>query len=208
MQRFWLIGLMTAAVAATAFFTLTRPVAAQNTAPSGKLAVINVVNAFNEYQRQKDLADEISQLEQRLQQEDQSRKQRLEQKQAELDRINQEDPTYNERAREMLTMTIDYKNWRDVKQADMTREIGLWSAKCYREIRDAAGAVAKERGLDLVLFAEEFRPESFDPQAIRAAIEKVEVIYANPSIDLTQAVTEKLNADYRALPKQTMLQVP
>lgn len=208
MKRFWLIGLATATVAATAFFTLNRPVVAQNAAPSGRLAVINVVNAFNEYQRQKDLAEEISQLEQRLQQEDQARRQRLEQKQAELDRINQEDPTYNERAREMLTMTIDYKNWRDVKQADMTREIGLWSARCYREIRDATGAVAKERGVDVVLFAEEFRPESFEPQAIRAEIEKVEVIYANPAIDFTQAVIEKLNADYRAAPKQSMLQVP
>jgi hypothetical protein len=48
-----------------------------------------------------------------------------------------------------------------------------------------------------------------DPDVIREQIRSLHLLYANPAIDLTQVVLDKLNAEYRAKPRQKMLlQVP
>ncbi len=176
-------------------------------AGGGRVAVIDVVKAFNEYQRQKDLEAELQELKQKLQAEQEQRRGRIEAMQATLDAMDQDDPTYAEKMRELLAEQIELKNWMDLAQADMQREIGVWTARVYQEIIDASRKVAAARGYDVVLAHEPFRPAGIDPEAVRQQIRLRTVVYATDGVDITDAVLEELNKTYRAQPKTKMLKV-
>lgn len=210
MRGTWMTGLVTGVTVGLATFALTRSIQAQagGTPPTGRIACVNVVQAFNEYQRQKDLTEEMNQLQSQLQTENTQRRQRIDALQAEIDKLDPDDPTFVGRTREMLAMQIDYKNWMDLKQADLSREVGLWSVRIYKEIVKAVGEVARRDGYDLVLYRGEFEVITMDPEVIKEQIRSTKVLYANPSIDITQVITDKLNADYRAQPRVKMMYVP
>lgn len=206
MRRSWQAGLLTGVVALTVF-AFSRNILAQGgaAAPSGRVACINVIRTMNEYQRQKDLIEEMNAYKEKVEAEDLQRKQKIDTLQAELDKMNPEDPTMVQRMREMLTAQIDYKNWRDLKQMDTAREVGLWSIRLYKEVVKAVEDIARRDGYDLVFYRGQFETVSMDPEVIKEQIRSLHLLYANPTTDITQAVLDKLNADYRAQPKQQML---
>lgn len=208
MKRGWIGGVATGAVVSVVALMVTEQINAQGgRTATGRVACVDVVRVFNEFQRQKDLSDEMNTLQQQLQQEDTTRRQQIDTKQAEIDRLDPNDPTFNSRTRELLAMTIDYRNWRDLKQADLTREVGVWSVRIYQEIRNAVEEIAERDGYDLVLYRGQFEPASWDPEVIKEQIRSVQVLYASPGADITQIVTDKLNTDYRAQPRTKMLNV-
>jgi Skp family chaperone for outer membrane proteins len=211
MRQSWLTGILAGAVVGMAAFALlsSRSADAQSPQVHGRVACVNVVYIFNEYQRQKDLTEEIADLQLQLQDEDTQRRDRLDKLKAELDALSDQDPTYVERMREMLALQIDYKNWRDLKEADLTREITLWSVRIYGEITAKVAEAAQEQGWDMVLYRGQFEPAStMDPEVIREQIRQTKLIYASDAVDITQSVLDKLNNEYRAQPRVKMMYVP
>ncbi len=210
MRQTWLTGIVMSGLAAAAAWALaerSRAQAAKSTA-TGRVGCVNVVVVFNGFQRQKDLTEEMNQLQARLQEENRQRRDKIDALQAELERLDPDDPTYVQRTRDLLAQQIDYKNWVDLRQADLTREVGLWTVKIYREILKATEALAEKEGYDLILYKGEFEPTSMDPETVKDLIRANQVLYAHNSIDLTQAVLDKLNNDYRAQPRMKMMYVP
>ncbi len=207
MRRSWRTGLLTGLGVGLAALALGRTIQAQNAAaaPAGRIMCVNVIRVMNEYQRQKDLMDELNKYKEKIEAEDVQRKQKIDALQAELDKMNPEDPTLVQRMREMLTAQIDYKNWRDLKQMDTAREVGLWSIRLYKEVVKATEEIAQREGYELVFYRGQFETVSMDPEVIKEQIRSLHLLYANPSTDITQAVLDKLNAEYRAQPKQQML---
>jgi len=211
MGRNWLTGVLTGGTVAVTLLAFGSSIWAQSgggAEPTGRVGCVNVVQLFNEYQRQKDLTEEMAKLQEKLTAEEQQRRQKIDALQAELSALDPEDPTYVERTREMLAMQIDYKNWGDLKQADMVREVGIWSVRIYREILKVTEEIAKRDGYDLVLYRGEFQPVSMDPDVIKDQIRSQQILYVTPAIDISQAVLDKLNADYRAQPQTPMMYVP
>jgi hypothetical protein len=47
-----------------------------------------------------------------------------------------------------------------------------------------------------------------EPDQVKEQIRSNHVLYANPSTDITQVVTDRLNKDYRAQPRVKMMLVP
>lgn len=210
MKAPWPAMLITGTVAAAAALTFTRTMWAQagGAAPTGRVACVNVAQVLNDYQRQKDLVDEISVLQDRLNAENKQRRDKIDTLQAELDRMDPDDPAIVQRMREMLATQIDYKNWAELKQADAAREFGLWSVRIYKDLIRTTEEIARRDGYDLVFYKGDFQPVSMDPDVIKDQIRSIHLLYANPSVDLSQVVLDKLNADYRALPRAPMLNVP
>ncbi len=173
-----------------------------------RVAVVDVVRVFNEYQRQKDLTEEMNDLEGKLRTENQQRLTRIETMKAELDRLNLDDPTYATRARELVQVQIEYEVWAKAKQADMAREVGLWTDKIYREILKAAEELAKRDGYDLVLYRGQYQGGTLDPEGLKEQIRSNQVLYAAPSVDITVGLSDKLNADYRTQPRSKMMWMP
>jgi Skp family chaperone for outer membrane proteins len=105
-------------------------------------------------------------------------------------------------------MQVDYKNWVELKRADMTREIAVWSVRIYKEIVRSVEDVAQKQGYDMVLYKGQFENVSMDPEVIKEQIRRIQLLYANSGTNITQSIIDKLNADYRAQPKAKMMQVP
>ncbi len=210
MRQTWLTGIVMSGLAAAAAWALAERSGAQaaKSTATGRVGCVNVVVVFNGFQRQKDLTEEMNQLQARLQEENRQRRDKIDALQAELERLDPDDPTYVQRTRDLLAQQIDYKNWVDLRQADLTREVGLWTVKIYREILKATEALAEKEGYDLILYKGEFEPTSMDPETVKDLIRANQVLYAHNSIDLTQAVLDKLNNDYRAQPRMKMMYVP
>jgi Skp family chaperone for outer membrane proteins len=173
----------------------------------GNIACLDVVKIFNEYQRQKDLTDEMRAEQERMQSEADERRRRIDSLQATLDAMSPDDPLYAKKTREMLQLQIDYKNWADLLQADMAREIGVWTKRVYRELLGATEEIAQREGYDVVLYMSPPELLGFEPDAIKEQVRLRKVVWANPTMNITQAVLDKLNADYRAMPRTKMLQI-
>ncbi len=172
------------------------------------VACVDVVAIVNGYQRQKDLTDEMSGLENAFKAENDNRMNRLDQADAVLASLAPDDPTYIERARELLELQVDYRNWGTLTQAHMAREVSMWTVRIYRELEEAISVIAQQEGYDLVLYKGQFEPGSFEPEVIREQIRQRKVLYAHPAVDLTELVLDKLNADYRQQPREKMMYVP
>jgi Skp family chaperone for outer membrane proteins len=177
--------------------------------PAGmRVACVDVVHIFNEYQRQKDLSEEMKDLQDKLQLEGDERKRRIDAQQATISAMSSNDPALVGKTRELLKMQIEYKNWFELKQAEMTREIAIWSVRIYGEVLEVVERIAVQDGYDIVLYRDEFEPLMTDPEAIREQIRSRKVLYSSPRANITQIVLDKLNADYRAQPRTKMLDIP
>ncbi len=208
MKRTWWTGLLAGVVIGAVTFTAVTGLYAQGRGSSDCcVACIDVVRIFNEYDRQKDLTEEMRDKNQEMQDEEQRRRGRIDTLQATLDAMSDDDPAKAQRQRELLRMHIDYKNWGELMQAEMAREVGVWTARNYNEIVTATEEIARDQGLDLVLYKEQANLMGFDPDAIRDQIRSRKLVYSSDTVDITQIVLDKLNDDYRAQPKMQMLQL-
>ncbi|MCC6358412.1 MAG: OmpH family outer membrane protein [Phycisphaerales bacterium] len=174
---------------------------------AGRTVTVDLVTVFNESQRQKDLAEEMKIKQDGLQKENQTRRDKIDQEQALLDKMNASDPTFATRARELLRMQIEYKNWFDLMQADLARETGVWTVRVYEEILAGIKDLAEKDGIELVLYRDEFVATTYNVEQVREQIRARKVLYAAGATDITQQVIQKLNEAYRAQPRQPMLQV-
>ncbi len=209
MRRPWVTGAVTGLVVLAGGLAFGRALSAQGAAAAtGRVAVVNVVKVLNEYQRQKDLVEEIGAIQEKLAAENKARRDKLDTLQAELDRMDPDDPLMVQRLREMLALQVDYKNWGETAQLNIAREFGVWSIRLYQELLAAVEELAKRHGYDLVLYRGEFERVSMDPEQINEQIRSLHVLYATNSIDITQTVLEKLNVKYRAEPRRQMMQAP
>lgn len=209
MRRSWLTGVLTGVAAGLVVLAFARTIQAQGAAaPSGRVACVNVIRILNEYQKQKDLIEELSARQEKLQIENNERRAKIDTLDAEISALDRDDPTLVTRMRELLTMQVDYKNWGEMAQLDMAREFGLWSVRNYRDILNVVEEIARRDGYDLVFYKGELEAVSMDPEVIHEQIRRLQVLYASPAVEVTQVVLDKLNADYRTRPKRPMLEGP
>jgi Skp family chaperone for outer membrane proteins len=208
MQRTILFGICLFALVATGVLIAPQSTNATGAALETRVGSVDIGMVFLEYQRKKDLDEEMRQTEQRVNLEMETRRNRINSFQAVVDAMNVSDPMYVSKTREFLKMQIEFKNWFDLTQGDMTREIGLWTTRIYDDINTTIAEVAQREGFDIVLFHDEFRPRGLDPEVIQEQIARRRVLYVSPSADLTQLVLDALNTKFRAQPKTNMLQVP
>lgn len=173
-----------------------------------RVATIDVVLIINEYQRQKDLSEEMLRLRQNLTAESETRTQKIDAAQAELNAFNPTDPAFKKKMQDLFAMRIDYKNWFELKQAMMTGEVAVWTHTIYKEIVDSASSIAQQAGIDMVLYHDELPPAINDVQEMQNFIRQRKLIWSNPQIDLSQTVLSALNAAYRAQPARQMINIP
>jgi len=201
-----LTALLVGSVLAAGLIASSTGVVAQVGRSAGvRVGSVDIGMVFQEYQRKKDLDEEMKQAEDTVQLEIQTRQQAIDSFQNVLDSMSPDDPTYVDKQRQMLKMQIEFKNWFDLKQADMTREVGLWTTRIYREINEKVEEIAKRDGYEIVLYHDEFRPRGLDPKVIQEQIANRRVLYVSPNVDLSGPVLEVLNASYRAQPRSKML---
>ncbi|MBK9120095.1 MAG: OmpH family outer membrane protein [Phycisphaerales bacterium] len=209
MNRSWWLGIVTGSVVALAVLAGARELGAYQAAgPSGRVAVVDVIRTLNEFQKQKDLVQQVTAQQQALEAENRTRREKIDLLQAEIERLDPQDPTLPPRMRELLAMQVDYKNWAELSQLNLAREFGLWSIQMYRDLIAAVNAIAQAEGYDLVLYRGEFEAISMDPEVVRDQIRGNQVLYSATGINITQQVLDRMNTDYRAQGKVQMVPNP
>ncbi len=93
---------------------------------------------------------------------------------------------------------IELNAWLQYENNKLVRERGLQIELLYQKMLKAIADVAKTNGYQVVLFAEgpaEFRAQ--DPQQLSTLIQIRKVLYYDPSLDITELVTQKMNNDFQ-----------
>ena len=136
MNRTWWTGLLVGGAVSAVVLTAVTGLKAQNrgAASLGRVVCLDVIKIFNEYQRHKDLDEELRAAKEDMRNEAERRVGQIDSLQATLDAMSPDDPTLLRRHREMLQLQLDYKNWSDLMQAEMAREIGVWNKRTYAEV--------------------------------------------------------------------------
>jgi Skp family chaperone for outer membrane proteins len=164
-----------------------------------------------------DLRKVLSQLNERAQAEA-SLKTMAESLQAEMDRRQNElkdvdqkiadtqDPAARRRLQEDRAFkALDAESWAALKSNEVDAERALLLQSLYRSIREAAAAMAKDLGYDLVVMDDataEIRVNS-ESQATRESqvsqqINARRLLYANPELDITDSLITRMNNVFKA----------
>jgi Skp family chaperone for outer membrane proteins len=209
MTRTGLTGTLVAAVVVTGVFATSKGLLAQNqTEKVASIACVDVGMVFNEYERMKDLRDELQRLEQNLNEEDKQRRENLDIMQNTLQNMDPNDPAYAKKMSDILETSIQHKTWYEVQQTHLTREIALAFDRVYRDILATTEEVASISGYDLVVYREPYEPTALNPDEIRAQMRARKVLYCNDAIDISSFVLDKLNANWRSKPSEPQIQIP
>jgi Skp family chaperone for outer membrane proteins len=202
-----LLGAVVGMAGLTTFTTLRAQSAPAPAAPT-RVACIDVVKVYNEYQRQIDLTTEMSDVDKRLKDENEAHVKQIQTLQDAIAVMDPKDPTFRDQQEKLLKLQISYKNWTDMMQAYVRRELSMWTGRMYQEIMEQTEKAAKDRGYDLVLYYDgPFQELPDNPDAVREQIRNRKTLYVAPQLDVTTAVLEQLNAKYKAAPPGKMLKI-
>jgi len=114
------------------------------------------------------------------------------------DEFRPNSPEYAKKNREILNETVQFSAWQKIEQVDMQIQQKLTAETVYKEIIAESKKQAKQRGLSLVLAADDFPIESKDIRELQAKIRQKRVLYSSPQLSLTDAILQAINARYTA----------
>ena len=84
----------------------------------------------------------------------------------------------------------------------LVQDLSSEKRQLFAEVQQTAAAIAKKRGIDLVIvMPDPTVPDSvigMEPQQLDNLLNQKTVLYANPAIDLTDAVALQMDTDYKA----------
>jgi len=185
-------------------FALTRSMAqpAPDPAPAAtKVAVCDVVEIFNNYQRAKDLTAKLNERRTAIQTENNERGKKIDDMEDELKALKPGSKEYEGRFNERQRLIIERDAWLKFQETLAIREHHRLTEEMYNEIQDVIAALAKDRGFHIVLFRD---PKNLVSQSTAELLQQInlrKVLYSDNSVDLTEDVLRRLNETYRAAPK-------
>jgi Skp family chaperone for outer membrane proteins len=169
-----------------------------------KVGVIDLLKASEKYVKTADLEDEFDALRQQFKEERQRRQEEIERMVRALEeQFKPDTPDYETREKELLVKKAEFDLYSEREETALQSRFSRSLKAIFDDIRRMAGVVAEERGLDLVLVADQ-RPteEIVNPTAMRQYIAMQRVIYHHPRLDITDEVINRLNVGYKTLAPQ------
>ncbi len=159
-----------------------------------RVAVVDVVKVFNEFEQIKALNQKMAEYRAKRIEEGNEREAELNRIKRELDEVFAPDSAeWAARNKEFTKKKIEFRVWQEV-EAERGLEIHKrWLKEIYQMIVDEAGRVAKARGIQLVLTREELDEDADDIKMLLRQIFNRKVIYADQTLDLSDEVLRNLN---------------
>jgi len=177
-------------------YSLAQP--ARATVPATRVAVCDIVEVFDNYQRAKDLTAGMKNVAEKVQAENQQRGKAIDAIKMELDALNPTSKEYDKRLNEMERLTIERKAWLDYQTAKNMRNHHRLTLEMYQEIRAMVAQVAKEQNVQLVLHRNRAKVQTRNTRELLQTIAARKVIYAAEAGDLTEGVLARLNQAYKS----------
>lgn len=191
----WLaIALMTVAVwAGVATWNRVADAQATSPPPACCVAVVDIVKVFNDFDQTKVLNQKMSALEADLQAQDQRKTQELETQKASLKAFAPGSAEYKKANDDLNRMMVEYQVWKLTKQQEMSEGHLRWVNRTYDSVEKQVSAIAKARGLQIVVTREDLDRSVSDSKVMLKQIVSRRVIYHDPSVDISDAVLAGLN---------------
>ena len=194
-------AILAAAVLAAVLAVLMAQGLAQSPAPVAaptRVAVCDVGAVFNGYLKRNDLNLQLEQRRKAANAEDKRRLEQINKVEKTLKQLKQGTPEYDKQAKKLQSLVIEARVWREFTEKAFRAEHRRMMETLYREILTAVAQVAKARNLDLVLYSEQVEITSKTTPELYNKIAQRKCLYHKPSIDITQAVLDRLNRQYSA----------
>jgi len=165
-----------------------------------KIAVVNVPEVSEKYDRTKDLESHFDNVRKSLQQQRDDLKQKVERTTKSLNEdFKPGTEEYRTRRKELAMMEAQLQYFVDSEGKQIEAELAESLRSIFDDIQTVIRAVAEEKGFDLVLVADAMPPGAPDStQQVRQQIVLQKVLYASPRVDITGEVVTRLNDKYRA----------
>ncbi len=161
-----------------------------------RVAVCDVAEVFNNYKRAKDLTAKLDARRQRIKSANNKRGKVIEEKQMELEGLKEGSPKFEEIFNKIQLLTIEREAWLQYEDRLALRDHHRLSREMYEEIVAMVGAIAKSKGLDLVLYREGKTPPTQNITELLRAIRARKVLYSTETIDITEETLRSINQNY------------
>lgn len=170
---------------------------AARSAPT-KVAVCNIADVLGEYQRAKDLTNDLKQQRDAIQAENKKRIDKAEQLQTQLGGYKVGSEIYNKTLADVERQEISRQVWLQMKQKEMLRMHRRLLEEMYDDIQKAVSEIAREKGIDIVLQNQPADLSSAQGvEQLITLIDRQKVLYNTAEVDITAAVLQRVNEGYR-----------
>ena len=132
-----------------------------------------------------------------LDSEDKSRREMLENMATDLEVLEPGTQLYTEAEDNYIRKSIEYRAWKEFEFARIEREKGLIFEKLYRRVKDAVKEMAQGK-YDIVLLNDSVKEliRGTDQQ-IGMQISARRILYAEPSLDITDDLIDRMNNAFK-----------
>jgi Skp family chaperone for outer membrane proteins len=199
-SKFWILAAAVAVVSALILKDVvaqSKPDVVPDPNSNTRVAVVDVVKIFANYQRAKDLEIKLTERRKTIKLEDEGRAKKIESMEQELrDGLNPASAEYEKRLGELTKASVERESWLKFEDAREMQERFRLTDDMYKEVCKVTGVVARQLNFQLVINSDD---TNADPkQDIFRKIDRKKVVYAESSIDITDQVLSKLNELYKA----------
>lgn len=187
------------AVAAVAVWGGAASGAGQAVNPAGgtRVAVVDLVRVFNEFDQTRVLNQKMSLLEDELRGEDQRKTAEIESQKNALNAFAPDSAEYKKQSEALKRLMIEYQVWKSMEQDRVAQAHLRWVNRTYRRVEEEVAAIAQARNFQLVITKEELDTSITDSKVMLKQIVGRKVLFADASVDLTDEVLARLNAAFQ-----------
>ena len=197
--RAWTLALVAAAAGGAAALLPVEAKPPQDEKASFKLGVVNLKTCFQaeKYERIREVEEELKKVAEEYNKQVSGLDRKVRELREQLEGLDRSQRLYEEKRRQMALVEAELK---------ITREIGVQRIKnhhtelrrdVYNEIERVIRMIGQERKYDLILRVEQPQLEEQDEATLSMQIISRVALYHNESVDLTPAVLERLNQEWK-----------
>jgi len=165
-----------------------------------KIAVVNVPVVSERYLKTADLEAKFEGVRRSLSDQETSLRDRIERTRRSLqEELKPGTQEFSERRKQLAMLEAEHQWFVESEGKTIERDLASSLKLIFLDIQGTVRELAQERGIDIVLSADEVPPsEPETPTQMRQQIVLQKVLFWSPSVDLTDAVVERLNTKYNA----------
>jgi Skp family chaperone for outer membrane proteins len=165
-----------------------------------KVAVVNVAGVSEKYAKTADLEAQFDAVRRKLNQERDAMKEKIEKANRSLqEELKPGTDEFRARRKQIALMEAELQWFVESEGQKVEKSLAESLRSIYADIQVVVREIAQEKGLDIVLAADQLPAETPDSaNQVRQHILLQKVLYWNPSVDLTDEVITRLNTRYKA----------
>src|ERR1035437_6060332 len=169
------------------------PAPAPAVGPQGPVAVLDVEEVLLNCQRANDLRSGLERRRVQLEGEDRKRKEEIDRLEAGLAGLSEGSAEYVKQVNSMRRLAIDRDAFLKFEMSLLQTEHHRLLSALYEDVAKMSGIVAKELGYKVVLYTDHKMPKTNNSNELTAVLKDRKVIWADPSVDITEIVLKRLN---------------